>query len=166
MAGSIRPPVTCPATAPDARGPLVPLPLVGDLLRVLGDGAGGDDGDDPAQLHDVADADLEGGGEGVRVGAGAQLDAQRERVAVAFAADHDLIPGHAPHARDDLVGLPRVDGHAAHLGDLVGAPAPAEHARGGAAARARLVGDDRAVPGAEAYHRVRAFVDGGNALVY
>src|SRR5204863_408862 len=26
----------------------VPLPLVGDLLRVLGDGAGGDDGADPA----------------------------------------------------------------------------------------------------------------------
>src|SRR2546422_11281666 len=83
----------------------VPLPLVGDLLRVLGDGAGGDDGDDPAQLHDVADGGLEGGGDGVSVGAGAQLDPQREGVVVALAADDDLGPAHALHRRDDLVGL-------------------------------------------------------------
>src|SRR2546430_10463646 len=74
------------------------------------------------------------------------------------------MPRRALHARDDLVGLTGVDEHAAHLGDLVGAPAPAEHARGGAAARARLVGDDREVPGAEADHRVRAIVDGGHQL--
>src|SRR5256885_5036654 len=105
MAGSIRPPVTCPATAPDARGPLLPLPLVGDLLRVLGDGAGGDDGDDPAPLHDVADCGLEGGGDGVSVGAGAQLDPHREGVVVALSADHDLGPAHAPPPGDDLASL-------------------------------------------------------------
>src|SRR5438477_12471192 len=113
MAGSIRPPVTCPATAPDARGPLVPLPLVGDLLRVLGDGAGGDDGDDPAQLHDVADGRLEGGGDGMSVGAGAQLDPQREGIVVALAADDDPGPAHGFHARDDLVDLAGTGGRAA-----------------------------------------------------
>src|SRR6267378_3210516 len=142
----------------------IPLPLVGDLLRVLGNGAGGDDGDDPAQLHDVADGGLEGGGDGVSVGAGAQLDPQREGVVVALAADDDLVPAHALDARDDLVGLAGMDEHAAHLGDLVGTAAPAQHACGAAAALARLVGDDRQIPGAEANHRVGAIVDRGHQL--
>src|SRR5262249_59691732 len=83
----------------------------------------------------------------------------REGVVVAFSADDDLGALDALHAPNDLVDLTRVDEHAAHLGDLVGAAAPAQHARRRAAAPARLVGDHREIARAEADHRIRAVVD-------
>src|SRR5437867_2324292 len=83
---------------------------------------------------------------------------------MALAADDHLILRDPRRAGDDLVGLTGVDEHPADLGDLVGAPAPAEHPRRGAAARTARVVDDRQVAGAEADHRVRRVVHGRHQL--
>src|SRR2546427_233755 len=82
-----------------------------------------------------------------------QIDAEGQRVLMALASDDDLILRDPRRAGDDLVGLARVDEHAADLGDLVGAPAPAEHPRRRAPTRTARVVDDREIAGAEADHR-------------
>src|SRR5437879_4818054 len=150
------------AQAPPAGS--LPRPLVGDLLGRLGDRPRRDDLHAAAKLHDVANGGLDGRPHRRRLRAGAELGAQDQGVLVSLPPDHGLAAGHAARARRDLVALPGVDEHPTHLRHLVGAAAPAEHARRRPPARARLVGDDRQVAGAEAEHRVREIVDGGHEL--
>src|SRR6266545_2518020 len=83
-----------------------PFPVVEDLLRAVGDRPGGDDLDTAAELHDVADRGLERGRRRGGVGAGCQLGAERERVLVSLASDHDLAARDPGRARGHLVGLP------------------------------------------------------------
>src|SRR5712692_7953897 len=94
---------------------LVPLALVVDLLGVLGDRPLRQDVDTAAELHDVADGGLERGPDGVGGRARRHLHAKRERVLVALATDDHLVALDAAHPRHDLVGLPGVDEHPAHL---------------------------------------------------
>src|SRR5262249_17984553 len=122
------------------------------------------DVDATAELHHVTDGRFERGACALRRHALAELHTEGERVLVALATHHDLValdPANLPH---HLIGLPRVDEHAAHLRHLVGAAAPPEHPRGRAAARTPFVGHDGEIAGAEADHRIRAVVDGRDQL--
>src|SRR5262245_15284704 len=143
---------------------LVPLALVRDFLGAVGDRAGRDDFHGGAQLHGLTEGSRERGGGRTRLGVGAELDAEREDVVVALAGDDGLRAAHARDAGCRLVHLARVDEHAAHLGHLVHAAAPPEHAGRGPAAGARARVDDREVAGGEADHRVALVPDGGHDL--
>src|SRR5262245_18399667 len=143
---------------------LVPRAPVVDPLLALLDRPGGHHLDTASELHDVTDGRLERRPRVLGRGVRPDLDHHRPRILMSFAPNDDLVPHDTGHARRHLIGLTRVDEHAAYLRNLVGAPTPSQHARGRASARAPLVGEHGEISGAEPDHRVGPVVDGRHDL--
>src|SRR6266508_1146690 len=145
-------------------GLLVPFALVVDLFGILRDGPRGDDLDLAPQLHHVAQSRGERGRCGACLLARRQLHAQREHIVVAIARHHGLRARGAAALGHGLVHLARVDEHAPHLGHLVDAPSPAEHARRRPSAGTWARVHHREVAGAEAQPRVALVAHRGHDL--
>src|SRR5881296_3114525 len=87
----------------------VPLAFVGDLLGAVRNGPRRGDLHAAPQFHHVTDGRLELRSDRLGLRVGGQLHAEGQRVLMALASDDDLVPGDPRRARDDFVGLARVD---------------------------------------------------------